>query len=283
MSEYTENLKLFKYDVVKDSKIPFSIERALNENWDKIDKFCTSKSNPFTLFDYKYSEYLLYNSCWLISDGQYNSYSMYPTAYEALLIEEDSTKQIGQTYSLSSGGNYIKRGLPVVILSMTTQPTDYDFVVNLKEKSFRLPRKTKTVPVLTEKGLPIVGNNKAIGLTNGTQDFGTTYMSKKEAATGFTHSALDGAQSAYGEVIGQKPSTNNAPSTGLIVGLTTDPNNSGIIGLTTSIYDTDVKLYFYVGEFVQDTPLINIGTVLQELAQVKSEIKRIVENIGMQE
>ena len=41
MSEYTKKLKLFKYDVVKDSKTPFSIERALNYNWDIIDEHIT--------------------------------------------------------------------------------------------------------------------------------------------------------------------------------------------------------------------------------------------------
>ena len=36
--KYTDNLKLFKYEPEKDGKQPFSIEKALNENWDKIDK-----------------------------------------------------------------------------------------------------------------------------------------------------------------------------------------------------------------------------------------------------
>ena len=35
--KYTDNLKLFKYEPEKDGKQPFSIEKALNENWDKID------------------------------------------------------------------------------------------------------------------------------------------------------------------------------------------------------------------------------------------------------
>ena len=39
MSSKTENLELFKYDTEKDTKSTFSIEKALNENWDKIDNF----------------------------------------------------------------------------------------------------------------------------------------------------------------------------------------------------------------------------------------------------
>ena len=38
MGEYTTNLNLFKYDVIKDADVPFSITKALNENWDKIDR-----------------------------------------------------------------------------------------------------------------------------------------------------------------------------------------------------------------------------------------------------
>ena len=37
MSTYTKNLNLFKYDIVADENVPFSITKALNDNWDKID------------------------------------------------------------------------------------------------------------------------------------------------------------------------------------------------------------------------------------------------------
>lgn len=38
MSELTPNLKLFKYDTLIDGKIPFSIDDALNQNWDILDE-----------------------------------------------------------------------------------------------------------------------------------------------------------------------------------------------------------------------------------------------------
>ena len=37
--EYTENLKLFKYNPETDGKQVFSIDQALNYNWDILDKF----------------------------------------------------------------------------------------------------------------------------------------------------------------------------------------------------------------------------------------------------
>lgn len=37
MSSYTQNLNLFKYDTQNDGDQVFSIDTALNDNWDKID------------------------------------------------------------------------------------------------------------------------------------------------------------------------------------------------------------------------------------------------------
>ena len=43
MATNTEELNLFKYDTEKDGKQTFNINKALNENWDKIDSFASSK------------------------------------------------------------------------------------------------------------------------------------------------------------------------------------------------------------------------------------------------
>lgn len=45
MSNYTENLGLFKYDKSTNGEEKFSIQKALNDNWDKID--AASKKNQF--------------------------------------------------------------------------------------------------------------------------------------------------------------------------------------------------------------------------------------------
>ena len=44
MSELTPNLKLFKYDTLIDGKEVFSIDRAMNDNWDKIDSGTVRKT-----------------------------------------------------------------------------------------------------------------------------------------------------------------------------------------------------------------------------------------------
>ena len=43
MSVLTDILKLFKYDTKADKKQTFNIDRALNENFDKIDNFAKSE------------------------------------------------------------------------------------------------------------------------------------------------------------------------------------------------------------------------------------------------
>lgn len=55
MPKYTENLNLFMYDPSTDGSMPFDVQKALNENFDKIDK----KSGSFDLFDTKITDHIL--------------------------------------------------------------------------------------------------------------------------------------------------------------------------------------------------------------------------------
>ena len=48
MGARTQNLGLFKYDPVADSALPFSIDDALNANWDILD---TKACSPETVVD----------------------------------------------------------------------------------------------------------------------------------------------------------------------------------------------------------------------------------------
>ena len=63
MSEYTKNLSLFKYNTVEDADELFSINKALNDNWDKIDDFASSGGGsvrtPYSLFDVVQKDHVL--------------------------------------------------------------------------------------------------------------------------------------------------------------------------------------------------------------------------------
>lgn len=83
-------------------------------------------NNPFSLLDYKWSEYELSNASWLISNGAFHSGTTYVAVYELLL-------------KLHSGAE-TKDGVSVKL--STEAYTDTDFVINTADTTFRLPIKT---------------------------------------------------------------------------------------------------------------------------------------------
>ena len=85
-------------------------------------------NNPYSLFDSKYSDHELNNLSWLKSEGQWNAKAVYPTAYDKLLKVYNGTETVA--------------GLSVKLSTETY--TDYDFVLNTAEETFRLPLKNHT-------------------------------------------------------------------------------------------------------------------------------------------
>lgn len=82
-------------------------------------------NNPYSLFDSKYSDHELNNLSWLKSKGQWNNKADYPSAYDKLLKVYNGTETV--------------EGLSVKL--STEEYTDYDFVLNTAEQTFRLPLK----------------------------------------------------------------------------------------------------------------------------------------------
>ena len=85
-------------------------------------------NNPYSLFDSKYSDHDLNNLSWLKSSGQWNAKAVYPTAYDKLLKVYNGTETV--------------EGLSVKLSTETY--TDYDFVLNTADETFRLPLKNHT-------------------------------------------------------------------------------------------------------------------------------------------
>ena len=206
-------------------------------------------NNPFSLLDYKYSEYELNNLSWLRSNGQYNSKAVYPAVYDLLL----------KIYN----GTETKAGVSVKLA--TEEYTDTDFVLNTADETFRLPVKVKLA-----SGKAVVGNGYGIALTTSsstdpTTTAGTHYIfesTNNESLTGTkdyaTSSLIAGtsiSSSGYGGF------SNNC-----VLGLSPNPELSGI---ETS--DSDLYLYFYVGETVQNANLINAGRI-EEIKANKTDV-----------
>lgn len=186
-------------------------------------------NNPYSLFDSKYSDHELNNLSWLKSEGQWNAKATYPTAYDKLLKVYNGTETV--------------EGLSVKLSTETY--TDYDFVLNTTDETFRLPLKTKLA-----SGKAIVGNGMTLGLTNGAQLGGLQEENDNTIRVRIN---------AYGKPIGTSWQEGNMYDRTL--GVTTDPTKSGI---ETS--DSGLYLYFYVGETVQNANLIDAGRIGEQLA-----------------
>lgn len=189
----------------------------------------TELNNPFSLLDYKWSEYELNNASWLLSNGAFHSGATYVSVYELLLKIHN--------------GTVTKEGVSVKL--STEAYTDTDFVLNTADTTFRLPIKVKLA-----SGNAVVGNGIALGMTDGTNNYG---MSGWLNVSG---SRLKNG--SYGSNVGTVPVNDMS---GNSLGVTTDPTKSGI---ETS--SDGLKLYFYVGETIQDANVINAAGVLTKVA-----------------
>lgn len=194
-------------------------------------------NNPFSLLDYKYSEYELSNASWLLSNGQWNSGAVYQSVYDLLL----------QIYN----GTVTKAGVSVKL--STEAYADTDFVLNTGDTTFRLP-----VKVLMAGSKRVAGNGMTLGLDDGTLKYGIvkSHTNGTRYVSGYTN--LYGAATG---TMGIDDGINSARG----AGITTDPTKSGIETSANGLY-----LYFYVGETVQDANIIAAAGVLTDVAGLKA-------------
>jgi hypothetical protein len=208
-------------------------------------------NNPFSLLDYKYSEYELNNLSWLRSNGQYNSKAIYPAVYDLLL----------KIYN----GVETKAGVSVKLWT-DADATEYDFRINTAEETFRLPIKVKLA-----SGKAVVGNGMALGFTGG-----------NGVNTGLNPIAADGKgyvaafNSLYGQDVGYSTSFTQTGVTNGALGVTTDATKSGL-----ELSDSDLYLYFYVGETVQNANLINAGRIEEKVASLIQDNSSLIAGYAM--
>ena len=215
-------------------------------------------NNPYTLFDSKYVEAPLYNLSWLASNGQYNSGAVYVKAYEALVVEQNTEVAVGTTVTLPSGTQYTKRGLPVKLGTETY--SDYDFVIITDQQTFRLPLKNGQETALLRQQVPVVGNGLAIGLTDGSTNYGVAAVQHQDI------NALESRISSYGLSLPSTTVGSRLTSTH-VVGVTTDPTKSGLVAqLSSATVPSNYKLYYYVGETAENANLINAGRLSEQLS-----------------
>lgn len=192
-------------------------------------------NNPFFFGMHIWSDTAISNASWLISNGSYHSGATYASFYEWLLKIKNGTLTVDGVSVKAYGASGI---------------TDYDYVINTTDTTFRLPIKVKLA-----SGNAVVGNGMTLGMTDGTNNFGAQ-ASNQNYWLGYTGN--------YGKDVGMLES-GSLIGNNKTIGITTDPTKSGI---ETS--SQGLKLYFYVGETIQDANVIAASQVLTDVANLKA-------------
>ena len=192
-------------------------------------------NTPFFFGQSMYSDVAPDNASWLASNGQYNARTVYPDYYDWLVEQMNA----GVSGFVASNATY----------------TDYDFVINTANQTFRLPLKNGQEGVFADG---VKGNGMGLGLTNGTKNVGMQMGS-----------AIALLESLYGTQVGSSIVTGNSPSGHY--GITTNPSKSGMV--VDKTVPSGWKLYYYVGDTVQDASLINAGAVLGQLATKTNSVE----------
>lgn len=245
-------------------------------------------NNPATLFDCKYSDHELFNVSWLRSYGQYNLKSVYVKAYEALSVENNESIAPGTEVTLPSGTSYIKQGLSVKLSTGTY--TDYDYVLNTTNESFRLP--VKTLALTNTRYLIESGEESGVSYrvySDGyCEQWGSSFtdaaynrtisLSKTYADTDYVINVSNSCASANNIYAANIKS--NATNSFEVF------NNGATYNfywktcgfLAEDQYSTEVYLYYYIGEVIQNANLINVGRISEQIVDLQS-VPHIIEKV----
>ena len=215
-------------------------------------------NNPYSLFDSKYSDHELNNLSWLKSEGQWNAKAVYPTAYDKLLKVYNGTETV--------------QGLSVKLSTETY--TDYDFVLNTADETFRLPLLdgSEDLPTgeITSQSIPSTNSNSFYAI--GYNCFVTIRV------IGCTHCRLwDNTQARESWTtgsVGYQGKTLFMPK-GHQLGVYYQ--NGTMTMFTFQKAKGNGSLYYYIGETVQNANLIDAGRIGEVLANKQDKCIHIID------
>jgi len=210
-----------------------------------------NKKVTFNLFDHKWMDYELNDQSWLRADTfSWQDGTVYSDAYNHMVAEYNGgtsqTETVGSytiTYVLATDGHKITTDETNVANIYNESGVAWYYILDTSNQRFKLPRENPAREELATL-LRAKGNQKTIGWTNGTQNFGTST---------FYGTVGSMNTNAYGTDVGNT-SYVSANVNSATIGLTTDSTKSGIVidpNDSTSVYKGKQYLYFYVGQFSQ--------------------------------
>ena len=196
------------------------------------------------------------NASWLASNGSYNARAVYPDYYDWLV------SHIGETITANGGK---------VVLSTGTI-TDYDFVVNQNDQTFRLPllNGEENLPSDRFDEVTLQASNSPYTAPSN----GWIYLQKISTASGqnVAFQVRDADGHGYRGSRLYSSATNQYLATQIFLkrGETYYTNYDSVSATGQYFRFTYAKgngtLYYYVGDTVQDASLINAGAVLGQLS-----------------
>ena len=229
----------------------------IDANGKEKEYISSSLNNPYSLFDFKWADHKLNNVSWVVSLNQWNNKTRYLDAYNELLTEFNNTESVEETFN----GVTYKRTPKKYLIATADQETAVDslynstgvawiYLLDTTNQRFKLPRtrygfvgSRNSVGGYVSESLPNI-----IGSLNGA----------------FNSDNVTGAF-RFTDTMANQSSTSNS----LVGGFTFDAsrvsltyqNNAPVQQRATEMY-----LYFYVGETVQNPNLINAGEIGEQLA-----------------
>lgn len=255
--------------------ISFKTEGGLQNHIDELQDgdlvFTPDNSLKGTLLDFKWADHLLNDMSWLRADTfSWQSGDVYVSAYNHLVADFEGTtaetETIGDiTITFYRAEDKHKICLPdqeynVLELYNATGVAWY-YILDTENKQFKLPRSKHNKYADT---VTVAGNGMTLGLTDGIYNFGMQSQAMSSTAWG-----IGGSTSQYGKDVGTATGAGFGNQGSL--GVTTDPEKSGLIAQQTQDTDQYKYLYFYVGNFERDAVEQTAG-VTTEMLNNKADV-----------
>ncbi len=249
--DYTPNLNLFKYDTAEDGKQVFSIDTALNDNWDILDERVSQIRIP--LLTTQWSDHILNDVSWLRADTfSWQSGSIYTGVYDLLTeqlatCEDTISETIGSTtieYFKTENGMKIVTADQAENVSAIYEETGcgWYYILDTENQQFKLPRNKHGFTGLRTS----VGDIVEAGLPNieGTIPAATASANTGTLITGAFVNTGVAPSKTYNASTGEYQNTATSFSAS---------RSNSIYGNSDTVQPPAVQmyLYFYVGGFSQ--------------------------------
>lgn len=221
-------------------------------------------NNPYSLFDFKWADHELNNICWTRADNfDWKPSATYTSAYNELLSEYNNAESVSTTEDSIT----FKRTPKGYKIALATQETAilnkynadgiaWYYILDTTNKKFKLPRTKFGFEGLRGK----VGNDIAESLPNIKGDIGRFQAYEFQTKKPFYIHDRDSENKISGVT------TSNATGYGMKIGIDASQVSSTYQdGAPVQERATQMYLYFYVGETVQNANLIDAGRIEEQL------------------